>query len=63
MHPIMPMKAPGTLYFIAKGTLAAASLQRIGPSPCTPAPPPRRAVDKAPARLCVLYGAGPHRAP
>jgi hypothetical protein len=29
---MVPMKAPGTLHFIAKGTLAAASLQLIGPS-------------------------------
>ena len=29
----VPTKAPSTLYFIAKGTLAAASLQLIGPSP------------------------------
>jgi hypothetical protein len=60
---MVPMKAPGTLHYIAKGALVAASLQGIGPSPCTPAPPPRRAVEKAPAGHCVLYGAGPHRAP
>jgi len=39
IRAIVPMKAPGTIYFIAKGPLVAASLQLIGPSPCTPAPP------------------------
>jgi len=34
MHTTAPMKAPGTLYCIAKGALAAASLQLVGPSPC-----------------------------
>jgi len=53
MHATAQMKAPGTLYCIAKGAIAAASLQLVGPSPCTPAPPPRRAADKAPARLSV----------